>query len=64
MSLAQLKDEVANLEPKELRQLMAFLVWKQNSQDEKLMAELTAKIDDSDPSHWVTLEELDKRLAI
>lgn len=64
MSLAQLKEEAASLEPKELRQLMAFLVWKQNSQDEQLMAELTAKIEDDDPSHWITGEELKKRLAI
>jgi hypothetical protein len=63
MSLAELKEEAANLRPAERRELMAYLVWRQNSEDAEGMAELAAKIDDKDPSRWVDLKDLQKRYA-
>ena len=63
MSLAQLKDQAAHLLPAEQRELIAFLVSRQNAQDEEFRKKLARKIDDNDPSHWVELDELRKRYA-
>jgi hypothetical protein len=63
MPLEQLKDQVANLPPKEQRELVAFIVSMQTERDEKFRKELAAKIDDRDPAHWVELDELRKRFS-
>jgi hypothetical protein len=63
MSLAQLKDQAAHLQPVEQRELIAFLISRQTEQDEDFKRTLTQKIDDMDPSHWVDLDELQKRYA-
>ena len=62
MSIAELKAEVDRLSPKEREQLTAYLLMKNRLLDPKLRRKLTKKIDDKDPSHWITLEELEKRL--
>ena len=63
MSLAQLKDQAAHLQPVEQRELIAFLIARHTEQDEEFKRTLTQKIDDVDPSHWVELEELQKRYS-
>ena len=63
MSLVQLKDEVAGLQPVEQRELIAFLVARQTDSDEDFQRELARKIDDANPTHWVELDDLLKRHA-
>lgn len=63
MSLAQLKDEAAHLQLDEQRELIAFLVARQTEQDEDFKRTLAKKIDDNDPSHWVELDDLQKRYS-
>jgi len=63
MSLTQLKDEAAHLPSKEQRELIAFLIALQTSQDEEFKAKLSAKIDDRDPAHWVDLNDAQKKYA-
>ena len=63
MSLAQLKDQAAVLQPVEQRELIAFLVSRQTEQDEDFKRTLAQKIDDPDPSHWVDLDDLQKRYS-
>jgi hypothetical protein len=63
MSLAQLKDEAARLHAEEQRELIAFLIARQTAQDDDFKRTLAEKIDDKDPSHWVDLDELQKRYA-
>jgi len=43
--------------------LIAFLIARQTEQDEAFRRELARKIDDSDPSHWVELDDLQKRYS-
>jgi hypothetical protein len=62
VSIAELKAEVDRLSPDERKQLTAYLVMKNRMQDKEFVKELTRKIDDKDPAHWVTLEEAEKRL--
>jgi hypothetical protein len=64
MSLTQLKDQAAHLQPNEQRELIAFLIARQTEQDEDFKRTLAEKIDDKDPSHWVELDELKKRYAV
>lgn len=63
MSLAQLKDQAAHLQPAEQRELIAFLVSRQTELDEGFKDSLARKIDDKDPAHWVELDELRKRYS-
>lgn len=63
MSLTQLKDEAAHLPPAEQRELIAFLVARQTEQDEEFRRALARKIDDTDPSRWVELDDLQKRYS-
>ena len=63
MSLAQLKDQAAHLDAREQRELIGFLISRQTDQDAEFKQTLTRKIDDSDPAHWVDLDELQKRYS-
>ena len=63
MSLAQLKDQAAHLQPVEQRELIAFLIAQQTAQDEDFKHVLARKIDDANPSHWVEIDELRERSA-
>ena len=63
MSLAQLKDQAVHLDLGEQRELIAFLISRQTEQDEDFKRTLAQKIDDSDPAHWVELDDLQKRYS-
>ncbi len=63
MSIEVLKQELAGLAEQERTQIMAFLLSLQDAQDSSYRAMLARKIDDNDPSRWVTMEGLDRRLT-
>lgn len=63
MSLDQLKDQVSHLAPKEQRELAAYIVSLQTERDDGFKRQLAQKIDDSDPAHWVELDELREKLS-
>ena len=63
MSLAQLKDQATHLDAGEQRELIAYLIARQTEQDENFKHTLARKIDDTDPSHWVELDDLRKRYS-
>jgi hypothetical protein len=62
MSLEQLKDQAANLQPHEQRELIAYLVSLRTQQDQSFKEQLTRKIEDRDPANWIELDELRKKL--
>ena len=62
MSLDQSKDRVAHLAPDEQRELVAFIVSLQTERDDAFKKRLAEKIDDADPSHWIELTDLKKKL--
>ena len=62
MSFENLKQEAAALAPTERRHLMGFLVSLNLTDDDRV--ELARKIDDRDPAHWLTLEQLDDKLKV
>jgi hypothetical protein len=63
MSLAQLKEQAIHLPSGEQRELIAYLISRQTEQDEDFKRTLAEKIDDKDPSHWVELNELQRRYS-
>jgi len=63
MSLAELKDQAAHLQLSEQRELIAFLVSRQTAMDGEFREVLAQKIDDTEPAHWVELDELQKRYS-
>ncbi len=63
MSIDAIKQELANLDEKRHSEIIAFLVALNERNDAEHRAEITRKIDDKDPSHWMTLEELERRFA-
>ena len=58
-----LKDQAAHLQPKEQRELIAFLISLQTRQNKAFKSDLARKIDDQNPSHWVELDDLQKRYS-
>ena len=62
VSIAEIKAEVDRLTPDERKQLANYLAIKNKMQDPEFVKELSRKIDDTDPTNWVTLEEAEKRL--
>ena len=64
MNFEALKQELAKLSEKDRGKIMAFLVALDERDDAEYRAEITRRIDDKDPAHWMTLEELERRLSI
>ncbi len=62
MSVEELKKTVATLSPGEQNELTAFLFHLRHRGDVAYQAKLKARVDDKDPSHWLTPEEFEKRL--
>ncbi|HZR20477.1 MAG TPA: hypothetical protein VFE51_24560 [Verrucomicrobiae bacterium] len=57
-----LKSELQSLESKDRRQMIAFLLALEERDNQAYRQELARRIDDKDPTHWISLEELDRRL--
>jgi hypothetical protein len=62
VSIEILKQELAGLGTVERNQMVAFLLSLQDTQNDAYREKLGRDIDDKDPAHWVTLDELDRRL--
>ena len=64
MSLKELQEEAGALDASSRHQLMAFLVALEDRSDDSYRRELSSRIDDKNPDHWISLDEARKRLAI
>lgn len=62
MSLETLKREAAALDDGARRELWSFLISLREKQWAARTKEMAAVLDDPDPSRWLTLEEVRKRL--
>jgi|GraSoiStandDraft_46_1057282.scaffolds.fasta_scaffold1154083_2 hypothetical protein len=62
MKLDELQREVESLTREEQRKLIAFLVGLEVRHDEAYRSELTRRLDDKDPSSWISLKEAEYRL--
>jgi hypothetical protein len=64
MSIEALKQELADLDDASRRHIMAYLLSIEDHKDADYAAKMARLIDDKNPSNWMTLEELDKRLSL
>ncbi len=64
MGFEDIKKLGAELSTDERRRLIAYLVTLQDLQDANYRAKLTRKIDDKNPAHWATIEEVNERLGL
>ena len=64
MSVEELERELSGLADAERHRIMAYLVSIEDQKHAEYVAEMARRIDDKDPSHWITLEELEKRLGL
>jgi hypothetical protein len=62
MSLETLKREAAALDDAARRELCSFLIALREKQWAARARELAAVLDDPDPSRWLTIEEVRRRL--
>jgi hypothetical protein len=62
MSVKELMKELAALSAKEQEELAAFLFHLRHKSDPEYQATVRRRMDDKDPSHWLTPEEFEKRL--
>jgi hypothetical protein len=60
MSMAELMREVANLSVQQQNELAAYLLHLRLQQDPGWRSEMTRRIDDRDPSRWVSLDDWKK----
>jgi hypothetical protein len=63
MKLDELQREAENLTPEEQPKLIAFLVGLEVRHDKAYRSELTRRLDDTDPSSWISLKEANKEMA-
>ena len=64
MSFEAIQKEVAQWSDAQVRQFQAYLVTLRHQRDSTTMDKLSAKLDDTDPTRWVSLEEAEKRLGL
>ena len=62
MSIQEIKSEIEALPAHDRKELVAFLVSLRHREIAGYRARMSSRIDDSDPSKWLTLEEMDQRL--
>jgi pyruvate-formate lyase-activating enzyme len=61
MNVEQIKQALALMSEKEQNHVAAYLVHRRNLRDPEHATKLARKIDDRDPAHWISLEELQNR---
>lgn len=62
MSVEQLKKELVTLSAEEQAEVAAFLFHLRHSSDGDYQSTLQRRMDDKDPSHWLTVPEFERRL--
>ena len=63
MSLDTLMNEAARLDSESQRKLIGYLVSLRAGQNPDHQREMGRRINDQNPEHWLTLDQLDAKLA-
>ena len=64
MTLPMLKEQVATLPADEQAELAAFLAERLRRDDPAYRLELSARLDDSDPQHWIRWDDVKKQAGL
>jgi hypothetical protein len=62
VSVLQLKQELQTLSANEQAEVAAFLFQLRRKANADYQATIRRRLDDKDPSHWLTPEEFERRL--
>ncbi len=63
VSVDELKRELEGLSDRERSEVTAFLFHLRHRSDEKCQAVVGQRMDDKDPSHWLSPEQFESRMA-
>jgi hypothetical protein len=64
MSIEAIKQELANLDVAHRNEIVAYLLSIEDQNNSEYRSALTRKIDDKNPAHGLTLEEMEQRLSV
>ena len=64
MSVEEMKQELATWDPALRNEILAFLVSLNDRDNPERLAKISRILDDRDPSRWLTLEEVEKKLGL
>ncbi len=62
MNVQEIKDRIITLSSEERSEISAFLWHLRRMSDPEYREQISARLADTDPSHWVTPEEFERRL--
>lgn len=62
MSVEEIKESIVSLSPDEQSELSAFLTHVRVRSDAEYLRLMEVRSGDRDPSHWLSLEEVERRL--
>ena len=62
MSVEEIKSRIASLSPNEQGEVSAFLFHLRHASDPEYQQRVDSRLSDTDPAHWVTPEEFEKKL--
>jgi TorA maturation chaperone TorD len=58
MTMEQIKEKLASMPEEQQDHLAAYMVHLRHLRDPLARQEITRKIDDREPSHWISVEQL------
>ena len=58
MTLEQIKEQLASMPEEEQDHVVAYVVHLRHMRDPLTRQELTRKLDDRDPAHWISVDQL------
>jgi hypothetical protein len=58
MTVEQIKEELSNLPEAEQDQVVAYVVHLRHMRDPATRRELSRRMDDREPSHWISVDQL------
>lgn len=64
MSVDAIIQELPKLNDEDLLRIQDLLNSIRDQRNTEYMKEMARRIDDKDPSHWLTLEEFDRRMSL
>ncbi len=62
MSVQELKEKLATLPRKEQDEVIAYLFHLRHATDELYESQIARRLDDKDPSHWLSPEQFEREL--
>jgi hypothetical protein len=62
MTVEQIKSSIASLSPAQQSEVSAFLFHLRHTADPEYQNQIDSRFSDSNPAHWLTPEEFERRL--